>query len=234
MRLRKNGTAPYIANLWISDRGELVSDTGRQQQRWPPYTLFGQTVRYARHGLYRALYQLVKTGCRDISGLESPELLQDAVFYNDVLDYTQTNQPQERKAIRAQWNESAQKRLDDCEIVFLDPDNGSEVSSTKPYNTKGNKYVTYQEAAQYYADGKSVLIYNHRDRSTEEKYIDRFRRFYSISATKDAYLLCLTFRRVSVRDYVLLSQTEHFNRIKAAMDYLFGSPWASYFAYRAV
>lgn len=185
-------------------------------------------------GLYRALYQLVKTGCRDISGLESPKLLPDAVFYNDVLDYTQTNQPQERKAIRAQWNESAQKRLDDCEIVFLDPDNGLEVSSTKPYNTKGNKYVTYQEAAQYYADGKSVLIYNHRDRSTEEKYIDRFRRFYSISATKDAYLLCLTFRRVSVRDYVLLSQTEHFNRIKAAMDYLFGSPWASYFAYRAV
>ncbi len=184
--------------------------------------------------LYRTLYQLVKTGCRNISGLELPDLLPDAVFYNTVLDYSQTNQAQERKAIRARWNESAQRRLKGCDIVFLDPDNGLEVNSTKPYDITGNKYVTYQEAAQYYAEGKSVLIYNHRDRSTEEKYIERFHRFCGIPETKDANLLCLTFRRVSVRDYVLLSQTEHLNRLKSAMDYLFGSSWADYFAYRAI
>lgn len=184
--------------------------------------------------LHKALSQLVKTGCRNVSGLESSDLLPGAVFYNETLDYSQTNQASERKAIRIRWDESARKRLKDCDIVFLDPDNGLEINSTKPYDMAGNKYVTYEEAAQYYAAGKSVLIYNHRDRSTEEKYIKRFRRFCNMHDTEDAHLLCLTFRRVSVRDYVLLSQMEHLNRLKPAMDNVFGSSWENYFSYRAI
>ena len=184
--------------------------------------------------LHKALSQLVKTRCRNVSGLEFSDLLPGAVFYNETLDYSQTNQASERKAIRIRWDESARKRLKDCDIVFLDPDNGLEINSTKPYDMAGNKYVTYEEAAQYYAAGKSVLIYNHRDRSTEEKYIKRFRRFCDMHDTEDAHLSCLTFRRVSVRDYVLLSQTEHLNRLEPAMDNVFGSSWENYFSYRAI
>ena len=184
--------------------------------------------------LHHGLYHLVKTGCRTIHGLEAPNLLPGAIFYNDVLDYSQINQASKRKVIRKEWHDSAQQKLSGCDLVFLDPDNGLEVKSKSPYNMEGNKYTTYQEASQYYGKGMSVLVYNHRDRSPEKKYIERFQRFYDIPQTKNAHLLCLTFRRVSVRDYVLLMQEEHLNRIKVAMDGLFESSWTNYFAYRAI
>lgn len=184
--------------------------------------------------LHKALAQLVSTECRNISGLEAPDLLPGAVFYNEVLDYSRTSHASERKVIRHRWDAAARERLKDCDLVFLDPDNGLEVKSTRPYHMPGNKYVTYEEAKQYYAEGKSVLIYNHRDRSPEERYIERFRRFSDFPGTAHAHLKCLTFRRVSVRDYVLLSQMKHLNRLQFAMNDIFGSSWAKYFSYRAL
>ncbi|HWR22271.1 MAG TPA: hypothetical protein VN366_02240 [Feifaniaceae bacterium] len=184
--------------------------------------------------LHQALHQLVKTGCRNISGLESPDLLPGVSFYSDMLDYNQVP-VSTRRDIRDKWHGRAHEKLKACDIVFLDPDNGVEIKSKKPHHKAGNKYVTYQEAAQYYATGASVLIYNHHDRSKEEIYIERFQRFCEIPQTKNANLLCITFRKEQVRDYVFLSQERHWEKLRVTIDEsIFGTPWRNYFTYRAI
>ena len=83
-------------------------------------------------------------------------------------------------------------------IIFLDPDNGLEVKSTNPYSKNGNKYATYQEAADYYAQGSTVIIYNHRDRKPENEYLKRFYRFKDMEETKNAKMFYLRASRYSV------------------------------------
>ena len=64
-------------------------------------------------------------------------------------------------------------KLVDCDIVFLDPDNGLNVKSVKPGSPKSPKYVWLHEASDYIASGKSVIFYNHRPRKKAEAYAGR-------------------------------------------------------------
>lgn len=48
----------------------------------------------------------------------------------------------------------------DCDLVFLDADNGLEVASMT--EKKKPLYILYEEVESLYASGKSVLIYQHR------------------------------------------------------------------------
>ena len=55
---------------------------------------------------------------------------------------------------------------DGCEIVFADPDNG--IRSTghmAPYRTKAVKYAYLDELAAFAAQGLSLVVYHHADRS---------------------------------------------------------------------
>ncbi len=48
----------------------------------------------------------------------------------------------------------------DCDLIFLDADNGLEVASMT--EKKKPQYIRYEDAGSLYAAGKSVLIYQHR------------------------------------------------------------------------
>lgn len=48
----------------------------------------------------------------------------------------------------------------DCDLVFLDADNGLEVASMT--EKKKSQYILYEEVESLYASEKSVLIYQHR------------------------------------------------------------------------
>ena len=53
------------------------------------------------------------------------------------------------------WHQSALLKLADADLVFLDPDNGFEVSSMKPQNSL--KYSFFQEAVDFLLMGKVVV-----------------------------------------------------------------------------
>ncbi|MCE5343022.1 MAG: hypothetical protein LLF96_05445 [Eubacteriales bacterium] len=68
------------------------------------------------------------------------------------------------------------------------------------------KYVTDQEVIDYYRKGASVIVYNHRDRSPESKYLEKSTSFQRMENTSSAIQTCLTARAGTVRDYLMLSQ----------------------------
>ena len=168
--------------------------------------------------LHFALKKIGLSKNRSVKRLESEKLFDNALFWNKLLDAKN----------RDKWHLEALKKLGNQGIIFLDPDNGLEVKSIKPYSKNGNKYTTYQEAADYYANGATVIIYNHRDRKPKSEYLKRFYRFKDIEETKNAKMFYLRASRYSVRDYLFLAQERHFSDLESCIDSFLATEWCRY------
>ena len=86
----------------------------------------------------------------------------------------------------------------DCDLVFLDADNGLEVASMT--EKKKPQYILYDEVKSLYDAGKSVLIYQHRaiGQSFEWQITKKIRRLPQVPM--------IVFRGGNV-SYLLLCQT---------------------------
>lgn len=168
--------------------------------------------------LYCALQKIGLSNNRTVARLERAKLFENTLFWNKML---------EGKS-RDKWHLEALKKLGKQDVIFLDPDNGLEVKSTNPYSKNGNKYTTYKEAADYYVQGATVIIYNHRDRKPENEYLKRFYRFIDMEETKNAKMFYLRASRYSVRDYLFLVQERHFSDLETAIDNFLATEWCRY------
>ena len=178
-------------------------------------------------GLYCILKKLICHNKRSVAELEKAcVLLPGAVYYNERLDFSGVP---DKKAHRENWHNAAMGALKPCDVVFLDPDNGLEVDSIKPFALKGNKYVTYKEAADYYQSGASVIIYNHKDFTPERDFLLKKRdKFRSTEGTENAELLCLKAPRFSVRYYFILVQEKHKQQLNEAINTMLDTGWRDY------
>ena len=179
--------------------------------------------------LYYTLKAIVTAGSRSVAELENRTLPSATVFYNRMLDFSDFS---DKKVFRNQWHNEALAVLQPQDVIFLDPDNGLEVKSCTPHSLNGNRYATYQEAADYFRSGASVIIYNHRDRSPEDKYLERFLRFKDIAETENADFFYVRASRFSVRDYLFIAQNKHTLRLKASIDAMLKTGWNKYLSYR--
>lgn len=168
--------------------------------------------------LHCALKKIGLSKNRSVKRLESAKLFENALFWNKLLDAQN----------RDKWHLEGLKKLGNQGIIFLDPDNGLEVKSIKPYSKNGNKYTTYQEAADYYANGATVIIYNHRDRKPKSEYLKRFYRFKDIEETRNTKMFYLRASRYSVRDYLFLAQERHFSDLESCIDSFLATEWCRY------
>lgn len=168
--------------------------------------------------LHCALKQIVESNNRSVTRLERAKLFENVLFWNKMLEVKN----------RDEWHSEALKKLQKQDVIFLDPDNGLEVKSTKPYSKDANKYTTYKEVADYYAKGSTVIIYNHRDRKPEGEYLKRFYQFKNMEETKDAKMFYLRASRYSVRDYLFLVQERHFSDLEKVIDAFLATEWCRY------
>ena len=66
-----------------------------------------------------------------------------------------------------------------ADLVFLDPDNGLQVKSTRPGSTGWAKFVALGELQRFYDAGHSLLVYQHMARTTRRDLIRaRLRQLY--------------------------------------------------------
>lgn len=156
---------------------------------------------------------------RSVQALEQACLLASNLFVNETVP----REIDQRKV----WHQTALARLVDCDIVFLDPDNGLNVKSVKPGSQKSPKYVWLHEVSDYIASGKSVIVYNHRPRKKIESYLaECAARFSSDPVLSGKRFSVMTFPRRSIRDFFIIpaSQT-HEERIRQALQSLLDGPF---------
>lgn len=165
----------------------------------------------------------ILNGKRSVLALENKYLIPRALYYHEVL------LPPSRTFSRRDWHIKALEVLGDAEIVFLDPDNGLIVKSVSAGSAKSNKYIMPSEIVDYFAAGKSVIFYNHRSREQESVYLQRFNWMNEDSILKNAVITGVSFKRGTVRDYILVLQPSHASKVIESVDNMLQSPWRNHF-----
>lgn len=122
--------------------------------------------------LHSSLSGIIANPNRTVGDIAKAGILpKSTAFYEESLSFltlskSQNNSLQQRKEYRQKWFDAALNATADCDIVFIDPDNGLQVKSVSPYRDYGAKYATYEEVKALWDKGKSVIIYQHRARQT--------------------------------------------------------------------
>jgi hypothetical protein len=88
----------------------------------------------------------------------------NTVYYSRPLPGVHGTRAQ-RTALRAEWFAGAKQAVADCNLLFLDPDNGLEVKSVGPGSQLAGKYVAVSEMPELLGGGALVILYQHCDRS---------------------------------------------------------------------
>ncbi len=166
--------------------------------------------------LYDQLKSIVDNDRRSIKEIEKDLVLpKETVFYSKLLPSSSVN--------RENWFKESLTKLKKADIIFLDPDNGIQTDKVKKTQKRAIKYVFKDEIEEYYELGKSLIIYNHRDRRPQPEYNRKILGIrHCIKACND--IRVLRFKRVSVRDYIFLIQKEHQDLIDETITYLTREP----------
>ena len=170
------------------------------------------------HVLYEILRNLIGNDQRSVEAVEqSGALPSDTVFYRDPV-----NGPQSR----VDWFAGAMDAVRDCDLVFLDPDNGLVDDRSNP-NGVDKKYTTYQEATQLWEQGKSLVIYQDASRRDVPTFALEqgclLREFLP-----DAEPIALWYRRYGPRIFWVIpnpANVEVVELLRARVDSFMDSQW---------
>jgi hypothetical protein len=174
--------------------------------------------------LYNQLSNIVNSNRRSIKTIENDCILPaSTIFYSNPLPM-KNNSKHEPQTDREQWFNKSIHHLRKADIIFLDPDNGIAPSRASVNESRAVKYTFIHEIETYFKNGKSVVVYNHRDRSPAEQYNRKLSdTAKSLGCAQNVKVL--RFKRVSVRDYLILSQPNHKNIFTSAAGALTVSPY---------
>ena len=102
---------------------------------------------------------MVESGRRGVAALEDASLLPGTVYFSEVIPCSAT--PAKTRALRAEWFARCQAQLKDCDLVFLDPDNGFETKNFRLGARNAGKSVSLEALTAMRQRGRTLVVYHH-------------------------------------------------------------------------
>lgn len=220
--LRKLSARLSIGVNWYLAPDETHNGDGRHIEY-----LEKDSFRICDEPLWNALKQIVQSGERKVSALESAHILSATPFSEKVPFSGDTKA--EREASRKGWHQQALKELKDCDLVFVDPDNGLMVPSAEG-GPKSVKFALPSELEDYYMQGSSVVYYQHKARRADEFYMKQHQELLASETFAGATGTGLKFIPTSQRYYFFIIQPKHKAIIDACMQEFLATPWSQHFS----
>jgi hypothetical protein len=183
--------------------------------------------------LHATLADIVTQSRRNIAAIgDSGCLPASTVFCADPISAVDTSQARsmERLRHRAERLEACIRRTSTCELVFFDPDNGLEIASIPKHHPKSGKYIYWDELAQFWRRGNTLLIYHHLNRTVNAatQVTGLTRRF--AGKFPDARTIPLVFRRGSARVFWLIHHGDDLGRkLERRAANMLGGGWSRHF-----
>ena len=155
--------------------------------------------------LYDALKEMVfpdrKRSIRSIAALEGLDLLSDAAYWS-----------KEIAAPRSHWFDCALHKTANCDLVFVDPDNG--VASPRACTEGSLKHVFRDEIHKlvHRTPRPSLVIYHHMDMTkgtAEEKTERLLKQLQELKPSVPERPFGVLFRRWGVRAFLILPNQDH-------------------------
>ena len=227
------GPALRLGVVWYLTSDESHNNDGRHIGYLEPTPKNAKTLRVCDPSLYDTLAEIVRGGARNVSAIRQRRVLpDDTVFYERLLDLDRKTVDSKRVSriqARQEWVQGAVEATQDCDVVFVDPDNG--IGTTAQASSKfGAKYVLLEELIPYLDRGQTLVIYHHLNRSaTADTQIGlsgtRLRDIFGRNGRCSA----VRFRRGSARVFFLISQDEHEAVLKWRLAWMLATPWGAHF-----
>ena len=105
----------------------------------------------------------------------------------------------QRVSQRRAWFERAYNTVADCDLVFLDPDNGLEVRSVAMSSPAAGKYAFLAEISAFLESGKSVVLYQHGNREPWPAQREQVRKQIVSASGRPLTIRSLKFGAYGVR-----------------------------------
>jgi hypothetical protein len=154
--------------------------------------------------LYDSLARIIAARARTVAEVRARGLLpRGSVFSEEPLTFIASTPLPERHRAREAWLSRAMAQTADCDIVFLDPDNGLEVKSHPITSRLGPKYAAYDDLKRFRARDQTVIIYQHFER-TSDFLARRRKELVSQLGLADDEVYCVHYRRGTARAYFII------------------------------
>ena len=157
----------------------------------------------------------------------------DAVFYAArVPGPPPRARGEDRVRDRQRWTEGALQKTENCDVVFLDPDNGLEPKSVSITRKMAPKYTYLEEVSKWSKRCQSLVIYHHlgRHRSHLEQIEGWLERLRDEFQPHDIF--ALHFRRGTSRAFFVLEAERHAHTLRERAQTLADSAWGKHFDLR--
>ena len=175
--------------------------------------------------LLTLLNRIIEKRSRMVLSLERANPLKKGKYFHEIL-----HKPNCQGLNRIEWHQDALLSMRNCELVFLDPDNGLIPKSVRHVSAKSIKYVFPEEIVDYYNAGHSVVFYSHRTRECLEMYLARFSKLFGMKEFERAIIKGVSFRRGTVRDYFFIIHSDHVSKIEDGLSLIFNGKWCKHFS----
>jgi hypothetical protein len=122
---------------------------------------------------------------------------------------------------RRAWFARARAAVSGCDLVFLDPDNGLEVSSVTLTSPTASKYTTVAEVADLLTTGAAVILYQHGNRSPWDVQREDVKARITSGSTGPLTIRCLRFGGFGMRAFFCISsRPEATEKLNAGLEAL--------------
>ena len=179
---------------------------------------------------------------RTVKSLEDSKLLPSTTIYHSTLLDSHIVYPGQtvreklaRQESRSKWLEDAIIAVSECNVVFLDPDNGLEIPSLPQMNrmTSG-KFAYYSEVSELFKGKNACVIYHHLNRNCAhdiqiKQRVNELRNKVSIDGT----VFVLRYAPYSPRAFFILTNKSEASSMRSRLQEFMASPcgngWDSYY-----
>lgn len=96
--------------------------------------------------------------------IEKSGVLPNAIFVSDRIP-CEAEPFSLRREERGIWIEGVKSKLKDCNLLFLDPDNGVAPEGLRLTQRRAGKSVTIEEVKALQGDSRAMVVYHHQTRS---------------------------------------------------------------------
>lgn len=220
---QSNGSVRLSINWYYNTVVETGNTDGRYIEYLNDEKKSNEKFKKCFPQLYEKMRMLVSQNKRSIVDVEANQVLPDStIFYSEMIPVSGAT-PTDRINDREEWFKKSVSKLEQADIIFVDPDTGICLDPSMKKRRKAVKYVLPKEIETYFNMGKSLVIYNHRDMAPKQKYDKKIlsNRKY-VKATNDVQ--ALKYKRVSVRHYIFVIQEHHRELISRTIDHLTRPP----------
>jgi len=193
------------ADLRIGVCWMLTPDDTRSDGRKISYLSDPNRWRALDPPLFDSLAAAIRKNSRCVSHFQNSELLRNSSFSNALVP--------DHPSSRERWLTSSLRKLGDVDLLFFDPDNGIEVPSVRCGRKGSCKYLYWDEVRKAWAQGASLIIFQHFSREKRDTHISRLTTLLAEYALGAGVVPLIT----SNVAYLLVVQRRHAKAVSRAL-----------------